>query len=192
LIATAFDPNDTFYASCSPTLSGQKVRDTSMSAAAPAQITTPPNRAKLKAQPLAEQDFQALLSMAEGTAQQLGVKYTDTVNTSALKLARLAASARKVPAQRAATLQKIQDMAFEMRGEGASFGFDVVSHVADSLYKVIDDLPDQSNKLGLKIIEMHALALNALLAGGIRASDEDEIARQIIAALGAARKKAAA
>lgn len=60
-----------------------------MSAAAPAQITTPPNRAKLKAQPLAEQDFQALLSMAEGAAQQLGVKYNDTVNTSALKLARL-------------------------------------------------------------------------------------------------------
>ena len=163
-----------------------------MSAAAPAQITNPPNRAKLKAQPLAEQDFQALLSMAKGAAQQLGVKYNDTVNTSALKLARLATSARKVPAQRAATLEKIQDMAFELRGEGASFGFDVVSHVADSLYKVIDDLPDQSDKLGLKIVEMHALALNALLAGGIRASDEDEIARQIIAALGAARKKAAA
>ena len=163
-----------------------------MTAAATAQITNPPNRAKQKAQPLAERDFQTLLSMAEGAAEQLGVKYADKVNTSALKLARLAASARRVPEQRAATLQKIQDMAFELRGESASFGFDVVSRVADSLYKVIDDLPDQSNKLGLKIVEMHALALNALLAGGIRATHEDEIARQIIAALGTARKKAAA
>jgi len=39
-----------------------------MSEAALAQITNPPNRAKQKAQPLADRDFQALLSMAEGAA----------------------------------------------------------------------------------------------------------------------------
>ena len=163
-----------------------------MPAAAAAPITTPPNRAKEKAQPLDDRDFDALLTMAEGAAAQLGVKYADDVNVSAQKLARLAASARKHRGQRADMLKEIQDMAFELRGEGASFGFDVVSLVADSLYKVIDGLNDQSNKLNLKIIEMHALALNALLAGGIRAADNDEIARQIIAALGAARKKAVA
>ena len=79
-----------------------------------------------------------------------------------------------------------------MRGEGASFGFDVVSHVTDSLYKAIDGFPDQSDKLGLKLLEIHALTLNALLAGGIRALDEDEIARQTVAALGADRKKSVA
>ncbi len=78
-----------------------------MSEAALAQATNPPNHAKQKAQPHAEQDFQALLSIAEGTAQPLGVKCNDTVNASALKVARLAASARTVPAQRAATLEKI-------------------------------------------------------------------------------------
>ena len=89
-------------------------------------------------------------------------------------------------------MRKYQDKAFELRGEGASFGFDVVSHVTASLYKAIDDLPDQSDKLGLKLLEIHALALNALLAGGIRALDEDEIARQTVASLSADRKKSVA
>jgi hypothetical protein len=163
-----------------------------MPSAAAAQITNPPNRAKQKAQPLADRDFDALLMMAEGAAAQLGVKYAEDVNLTALKLARLSAFARRDTNLQASTLTEIQDMAFELRGEGASFGFDVVSLVADSLYKVIDDLEDSPTKLRLKIVEMHALALNALLAGGIRAAEEDEIARQIIAALGAARKRAAA
>lgn len=93
-------------------------------------------------------------------------------------------------------MRRYQDKAFELRGEGASFGFDVVSHVTASLYKAIykaiDDLPDQSDKLGLKLLEIHALALNALLAGGIRALDEDEIARQTVASLSADRKKSVA
>jgi len=58
------------------------------------------------------------------------VKCNDTVNASALKVARLAASARTVPAQRAATLEKISRYGLRIGGEGASFGFDVVSRVA--------------------------------------------------------------
>jgi len=41
-----------------------------MSEAALAQITKPPNHTNQKAEPLAEQNFQALLSIADGAAQR--------------------------------------------------------------------------------------------------------------------------
>lgn len=166
-----------------------KIKGQTMAEAAAVQITHPANRARQKAQPIDDADFKSLLQMAEASAKRLGVDYADSVNVAAHRLGTLATTARTTRAQRPEALESIQDMAFEMRGEGASFGFDVVSLVADSLYKLVDGMPASASTSCFKIVEMHALALNALLAGGIRIADDDPVARQIIAALAAASAK---
>lgn len=160
-----------------------------MPEAAAVVITHPSNRARQKAQLIDETDFNSLLQMAEASARRLGVEYADSINIAAHRLGKLATTARIDPSERSAVLEKIRDMSFEMRGEGASFGFDVVSLVADSLYKLVDEMPSSASTSRFKVVEMHALALNALLAGGIRVANEDAVARQIIAALTAAAAK---
>jgi len=156
-----------------------------------AVISKPVNRVRDKARPMAKNELAKLLSMAEATASELGEAYEDAVGEAARKLARLASAAKQAGGDdRRQLLGEISDLCFELRGEGASFGFDVVSQVADSLYRMTDR-NDALSSLAMKVVEMHALALNALLSGGARSAADDAVAAQILAALAAAKKKAA-
>lgn len=157
--------------------------------AKPAKITHPPNRAKAKVSPLPATAFKELLQAAEASAAALGVGYAETIANSAKRLTRLSNDAQANGGD-ADTMRKIADMAFEMRGEGASFGFDVVSQVADSLFRLTENFAGDPGGFKLKVVEMHALALNALLAGGVRSATDDEVAAQIMGALAAAKAKA--
>ena len=163
-----------------------------MTANAAAIVRPSFNRARSKVTQMAAGDFKRLLDMADASAARLGDAYQDTVRQSADRLAKLAGIARRNEADRAAALDEISYMAFELRGEGGSFGFDVVSQVADSLYRMMSVPSRAASPLVISVIEMHALALNSLLAGGVRSATDDAVAAQILAALAAAKTKAEA
>ena len=154
-----------------------------------AQISAPANKTRQKVTPMDKGEFAELLGLAEDSAARLGAAYEDTVSTAAARLTRLANTARRDTSCRANTISEIADMAFELRGEGASFGFDVVSQVADSLFRMTEKADGGIDRFTLKVVEMHALALNALLAGGSRSATDDAVAAQILAALAVAKNK---
>lgn len=131
--------------------------------------------------------FKELLAKADAGVAQLCVAYAETVRESAQDLIELVDAAIADTEDRAARLNGIADMAFELRGEGGSFGFDIVSLVADSLYRLADKAAP--GDLTLRVVQMHAQALNVFLAGGKRTVDEP-VAKEIIDGLTAARKKA--
>ena len=155
-----------------------------------ATITKSRNRLRQKATPMEEGEFAKLLQLAQATADELGKAYESAVSDRARALTSRVGKAQAADGDdRLKALEAVSDIAFELRGEGASFGFDVVSLVADSLYRIVSEPQGEVPDFTLKVVEMHALALNALLAGGVRSAADDAVAAQILAALAAAKRK---
>ncbi len=159
-------------------------------ARAPVAIVTPTrNRAHAKATRISNTEFIQLLIDAERAAAELGAAYATTVGESADRLARLAAAAQATDPADPKIVRQIADLAFELRGEGGSFGYDVISDVAGSLYSVVDGRT--LDRFSAQVVDMHARALKSLIAGGVRRAAEDPVAAEILGALAEAKQKAA-
>lgn len=64
------------------------------------------------------------------------------------------------------------DMAHEIRGQGGSFGFPLISVIADSLCKFIES-QERIQASHLDIIRVHILAMKAVFRQGIKGENPD-------------------
>ena len=98
-----------------------------MSKQSAARITQANGRLRAKTPRMPEKEFSRLLTLAEASVTSLGAAYADSVAQSAGKLSDLSAAALSDEPSRQERLEKLRDLSFELRGEGGSFGCDVVS-----------------------------------------------------------------
>jgi hypothetical protein len=80
------------------------------------------------------------------------------------------------------------DMAHEIRGQGGSFGFPLITVIADSLCKLIEDAK-RIQPHHLDIIRVHILAMKAVFRQGMK-GDKPELAGELTALLQALRERA--
>ena len=79
------------------------------------------------------------------------------------------------------------DIAHEIRGQGGSFGFDLITVIADSLCKFIEGRR-RINTSVLDVIQVHIMAMRAVFHQGLKGPQKD-LAEQISELLQALRNK---
>ncbi|NQW02251.1 MAG: Hpt domain-containing protein [Rhodospirillales bacterium] len=96
----------------------------------------------------------------------------------------------KLSSDRAVTKAEITEMfdiAHEIRGQGGSFGFDLISAIADSLCKFIEGRR-QFNAGVLDVIKVHILAMRAVFHQQLK-GDQGALSEQLTELLQALRNK---
>ena len=78
-------------------------------------------------------------------------------------------AARALPGDRQPEIEKISRIAHNFRGQGSSFGYDLITLVCDSLYTFIRHLPDATDD-DLKVIDLRLGAVAMVLEKRIRGS----------------------
>ncbi len=150
--------------------------------AATIEVIQPANPLRLKVGPPRPAD-PGLLSRAEARVADLADDYRSWVQGDLEQLeARLAeAAAAGDTLARTSTLRAAYVLAHDIKGQGATFDYPLVTHVADSLCRYIERTVDL-DRTDFKIAAAHAGALRAVLANDVR-GDGGALGRQVVDSL---------
>ena len=66
-----------------------------------------------------------------------------------------------------ANLKALFDLAHEVRGQGGSFGFPLITKIGDSLCKFLEPLDSLTNR-DLEVVRIHILAMKAVFHQGLK------------------------
>lgn len=140
---------------------------------APADIHRPPVRLKDKVPETGGPDPQTAVLRALSAAKDLMEGYQGWAVDDLQKLW----EAYESSADGAADVRRMYSIAHEIRGQGGSFGFPLISVVGDSLCKFLDrrqalDGPDRD------IVRIHILAMKAVFRQGLK-GDRGPLAREL-------------
>lgn len=84
-------------------------------------------------------------------------------------------------------IREMFDVAHEIRGQGGSFGFALITAIADSLCKFIEGRRKLS-QMEMDVVKVHILAMRAVFAQQLK-GDQPELAEQLSELLQALRNK---
>jgi len=110
---------------------------------------------------------EALLKKAEARITEVGATYLDRVKADLDKLVTLAGQATGDAGNRAAAIAEINLIVHEIRGEGATFGYPLLTKFAGSLFKFTDGLVDP-NERQLALIKAHVDVMSVVAKSGIK------------------------
>lgn len=134
----------------------------------PADLIPPPTRVKDKVPPTGGPDPRAAILRAIGAAQGLVQDYQGWAVDDLESLWRAFRDARdKSAAARQKDIVRMFDIAHEIRGQGGTFGFPLISVVGDSLCKFLDGRRTLS-PAALEVVELHILAMKAVFRQGLK------------------------
>lgn len=132
-------------------------------------------------------DLEAL-KKAEAEFEKLAEEYPDWVQDSLAALSEeWTGAASCSPKERAPHFSKINDLAHEMRGQGGTFGYPLISAFGKSLFSFTGPQAGRSDN-HMEIIKAHIDAMKAVIGGRVE-GDGGETGRQLEKALEAAIKK---
>jgi len=88
----------------------------------------------------------------------------------------------------AQAVRELYTAAHEIRGQGGSFGFPLISVIADSLCKFLEPRSNLSN-IDLEIVKVHILAMKAVFSQQLK-GNQDALAQELRRLLPLLREKA--
>jgi HPt (histidine-containing phosphotransfer) domain-containing protein len=107
----------------------------------------------------------AVLERAEQAVAAMAHSYLEWAAKDVGRLQAAVGTAR--PLGEAASLEELRAIAHEVRGQGGSFGFPLISRVATSLYRLLRESEHLSAE-GFDIVEAHVEALRAVVAQRVK------------------------
>lgn len=132
-----------------------------------------------------EQSLEAALASAQAAVAGLSDQYIGWVKEDMVRLE--AAAARVTDGQNDAALRGVYDVAHDIKGQGSTFGYQLVTGIANLLCRYAETAASK-RKVDRTIIGAHVEALHTVIDNRIQ-GDAGETGREILAALeGAARK----
>lgn len=129
-------------------------------------------------------DLEKLLAKADAELEKLADSYTEWVQDDVVALVRSLAAARTDTDRKAAHLEELYTVAHDMKGQGGTFGYGLVTQIGRSLCHFIDSSDDIGDR-EFQVIEAHIDALRVVVREAVQ-GDGGEIGRQIVAGLGQA------
>lgn len=93
------------------------------------------------------------------------------------------------PAEQADALGRLRTISLDMKGQGATFGYSLITEIGDSLNKFVMDLQEAS-ELDLKVIVSHMESMQVVMADEIR-DDGGPVGRELLRELHRLKEKAA-
>jgi len=97
------------------------------------------------------------------------------------------ASATARDADASPHIKKLYDMCHEIRGQGGTFGFTLISVLGDSLCKFLEDRATLSQR-ALEIVKIHILAMKAVFRQELK-GEQPELAAQLAELLSTLRSQ---
>lgn len=113
-----------------------------------------------------------VLAQATEALEKMAEDYPDWVARLLTELYEEHRRCVDTPDQRRAFFKAIRDVAHDMRGQGGTFGYDLISDFSDSLY----DFAGRSTGMTdnhVEIIKAHIDAMNAVIKGRVRGDGGD-------------------
>lgn len=147
------------------------------------QFETPPNKLKSKVRRTGGPSAQTAILRALNAAEDLIDTYQGWAVDDLAKLWQAFQSSQNGTAT-ASQIDEMFEITHGIRGEGGSFGFPLVSVIADSLCKFLEPRK-RVGKAELEIIKVHILAMRAVFKQGLKGTQpglEREL-RQLLALL---------
>jgi hypothetical protein len=141
------------------------------------------------ADPAATGGIAATVKRAQDAVAELSADYRNWALSDLAKAEQALAEARAHPAAAQPALQRLYGIAHDMKGQGGSFGFPLITHVAQSLCRLLVgpggnsrhvDLPAEEATFGL--IEVHLKALRLILEKSVR-GEGGEVGQKLVAKL---------
>lgn len=133
-------------------------------------------------------DSSTMIDRAEAEVAKLQEDYPTWTQGYLDDLAAAAAALQAESGGQEPHLRKIFGIAHDMKGHGGSFGYGMVTEIADSLCRFVEKI-DTAHEREIEVIEAHLGGLKTVVHNRIK-GDGGDLGRQLTASLRAATKKA--
>ncbi len=122
-----------------------------------------------------------ILEEAENTLQRQAMDFTDWAKNYLAKLSKITEAAGVNPAGRKKHFEEMNMVAHELRGQGGTFGYPLITVFAKSLYEATQPgCPEDDGALG--VVKAHTDAMRAVIRDKI-SGDGGEIGRELLKSL---------
>jgi chemotaxis protein histidine kinase CheA len=128
-----------------------------------------------------DRKLEAVLARAQAAVADLAKSYVPNTLADLDRCAALLTTARETPDQRATAIKDLYNTAHNVKGQGSSFGFPLVTRIAHSLCTLVRQERDFSDA-DLGTIQAHLDALRLILTKDIR-GDGGEVGAKLAARL---------
>ena len=155
----------------------------------PYQIIDPPNLLKAKVGGELEYD-QVLVDKAEAALAELSEEYTAWLEGDIAELTRLLEKMTSDPAVARPHLEAMARLVHEIRGQAGTFGYPLVTTLADSLFNLLDGV-DEPGTQQFELIVTHVEAIKVVRRENIR-GDGGTLGRELVAGVKKAVERAVA
>lgn len=152
------------------------------------EVINPPNTLAGKVALHGGPSLETIVREAEQALEDLQESYQLWVRQDLDSIARLVEEAEADPGVAASRLQEIAQITHDIKGQGATFEYPLLTHVARSLYKLLAEA-ERSNEQMLKLVRVHADAMNVIVRENIRGAG-DPLGKQLVEMLNKAVDKA--
>jgi len=128
-----------------------------------------------------------LLAQAEAALAQMSEDYPDWVSKLIERMGDQHRRCVDTPEKRRSYYEELRRIAHDMRGQGGTFGYPLISEVSESLYLFTGPNSGMSNN-HVEIIKAHIDAMRVIIKNRI-SGDGGDIGKQLLQSLDAAIKK---
>jgi len=126
-------------------------------------------------------DEEEMLRRAEAALESLKDEYPQWVEQHIVALETECGKLRQGDGEGATALAAMADVAHDVKGEGTTYGYPLMTALGGSLYRFVADLT-ACNAVQLDIMEKHVSAMRAVIRGRIE-GDGGALGREIIGSL---------
>lgn len=126
-----------------------------------AEIIWPANDARSKVREVSSID--GMLARADEAVGTLSADFWDRARADIRHLGLLCRGARADPARRVEHLRAAAALVHEIRGQGGTFDFPLITEVATSLFRFLDDGAECMDERGVVVVELHVEAMRLII-----------------------------
>jgi hypothetical protein len=148
------------------------------------QLITPPNllKAKVGKGGVARIDPD-LIKHAENVIGSMGDDFVETVSCEIMHVMQLAVDLETDRAKATEILKNVRRVAHDLRGQGATYGYDLISDVSECLFRYTDRLSSAA-ELNPDVLRAHADAMRAVIKNEVK-GDGGAVGINLVASLDA-------
>jgi len=148
------------------------------------QLITPPNLLKAKVGKGSAGGIDpSLVRHAESVIDSMVDEFSDTVSREILHILELAQELEADPAQAPEVLTNVRRVAHDLRGQGATYGYDLITEVAECLFRYSKALPRAAD-MNPDVLRAHADAMRAVIKNDVK-GDGGAVGIDLVASLDA-------
>lgn len=145
----------------------------------------PPDTLNSKVRKVSGINAEDLLAAAEEEVGKLAASYTEWVEQDLRRLSEILVEAKRDSASRKKLLEDLFLVAHDMKGQGGSFGYDLVTQIGNSLCRFLEkaDVSEEAAfEKAYRVMEAHVDALGVVIKQHVR-GDGGDVGRQLVAGL---------